>query len=98
MQCVFAARLTNANGEEHISDGADISMKEEGSKVPSVAESRAGIEVNEDMRQELIQQLQRIAEVLWWGGGEPFRESVKETAAKDESLRGLSLRFLGQLA
>ncbi len=31
-----------------------------------------------DNRQELMDWQQRIAEVLWWGGGEPFREEVRE--------------------
>jgi hypothetical protein len=44
-------------------------------------------------RQELVMWLQKVAEVLWWGGGEPFRESVKNDT-EDTDLMKLCTKFL----
>ncbi|BDA44453.1 Uncharacterized protein At2g39910 at C-terminar half [Coccomyxa sp. Obi] len=42
-----------------------------------------------EKRQELMAWLQRIAEVLWWAGSEPFREKVRAQQATDASSAAL---------
>ena len=55
--------------------------------------SQAYVTIASQKRQEMMTWLQRIAEVLWWAGSEPFREEVRAKQSKDASIAALWKAF-----
>lgn len=61
---------------------------------PSGESDKIYVVTASEKRQELMTWLQRIAEVLWWAGREPFRDAARAQQSTDACTAALEKGFI----
>ncbi len=83
--CAEATAGQEAPSDRAVGESGTMSGKDssEHAGQPSGDSSKTHVTTASEKRQELMLWLQRIAEVLWWAGSEPFRDKVRAQQSKN---------------